>query len=112
MQICKLLSADSSYYILVVFFSSQNQNCLSDLHYHEEMCEEAYLLLKTIAKKLCAQVRLQDLREEVIKLKDKVKLRGFRLVLLLFTIALSHICIGLIRSDYNRDNTLLALVGS
>lgn len=55
------------------------------------MCEEAYLLLKTIAKKLCAQVRLQDLRQGVIKLKDKVKLLGFRMVLLLFAIALSYL---------------------
>lgn len=37
MQICKMLS-----------------DCLSDLHYNEEMCKEAYLLLKNIAKSLCS----------------------------------------------------------
>lgn len=52
MQICKRLFANPSCYIFGVFFFSQNQNCLSDLHYNEEMCQEAYMymLLKTIAK--------------------------------------------------------------
>lgn len=45
MQICKTLSANPRCYILVFFVFSQNQNCLSDLHYSEEMRQEADLLL-------------------------------------------------------------------
>lgn len=51
MQICKTLSANTRRLHFSYFFLSQNQNCLSDLHYNEEMWQEADLLLKTTAKK-------------------------------------------------------------
>lgn len=103
-QICKTL-CQSGMLLFVCLFVFSKPKLPVNLHYSEEPCQKAHLLLRTTAKNKNVVLRC------VFRILDIEQSRETRLCCVVSGCCV-HFRLGLICLDYSRDETLTVLLGS